>query len=275
MKQLSTDRPPTEVSDFDRTTALTPLDESAGGFLVELDTGWSSLVGIHGGYLCAIAARAAESVVPDRPVRTLSTSFLRTAQPGPARVSVEMVRVGRSVATVVVDLVQDDRRLLTSRITSMVPGSGPEWEDSRPAATLPPPEDCVAFVPEGPVRHFARIDARFDPANPPRSGDRAWISGYLRPLEGRAADPTWLAMASDWFPPPAFALVDPPTGGISVDLVTHIHRSRVVLAPDEWLVGEFEVNTSSAGLAVEHGRITLMDGTPVAESFQTRLTARP
>jgi hypothetical protein len=37
--------------------------------------------------------------------------------------------------------------------------------------------------------------------------------------------------------------------------------------------GTFEIRTSASGLAVEHGVIALPDGTPVAESFQTCLTA--
>jgi acyl-CoA thioesterase len=60
---------------------------------------------------------------------------------------------------------------------------------------------------------------------------------------------------------------------VSIDLTTHFHQPSVVLGDDEWLIGSFEVETSSAGIAVEHGRIARRDGRLVAESFQTRLTA--
>lgn len=60
---------------------------------------------------------------------------------------------------------------------------------------------------------------------------------------------------------------------MSIDLFTHIHRPDVVLGEDEWLAGEFEIEESAAGLAVEHGRIVRADGTVVVESVQTRLTA--
>jgi acyl-CoA thioesterase len=59
---------------------------------------------------------------------------------------------------------------------------------------------------------------------------------------------------------------------VSIDLTTHIHQPQVVLDDDEWLTGSFEVETSRAGLAVEHGWIAGPDGCLVAESFQTRLT---
>jgi hypothetical protein len=45
------------------------------------------------------------------------------------------------------------------------------------------------------------------------------------------------------------------------------------LGDGDWLAGAFEVTESSGGLAVEHGRITDLKGTVLAESFQTRLTA--
>ena len=95
----------------------------------------------------------------------------------------------------------------------------------------------------------------------------------MRPLEARPLDAAWLVMAADCFPPPAFVRTEAPIGGMSIDMTVHVHRSGFRLPDDGWLVGSFEIDDSAGGLAVEHGRITLTDGTVVAESFQTRLTA--
>ena len=43
--------------------------------------------------------------------------------------------------------------------------------------------------------------------------------------------------------------------------------------PAVTFAGTFEIRTSAGGPAVEHGVIALPDGTPVAASSQTRLTA--
>lgn len=268
MTELRMDR-----SDFDRTTTLTPNGADSGSFTVDLDAGWSSLVGVHGGYLCSLAVRAAETVVEHRSVRTLTTSFLRTASVGAAVVSVREIRRGRTMSTIAVDIDQDGRHLLSSRLTAFVERAGVEW--STPVdLELPPVERCVPMEP-GNVAHFGRVDGRFDPASLPFSGgERAMVQGFLRPLEGRHVDSAWLAMASDWFPPPAFVRLDPPTGGVSIDLTTHVHQPDVRLGDDDWLRARFEIRTSTNGLAVEHGLITLGDGTLVAESFQTRLTAQ-
>lgn len=260
------------ATDFDRTLALVPSRARPGEFTVELDAGWSSLVGIHGGYMSALSVAGAEAAAgPDRSVRTVTTSFLRTGRPGPATVTVDVVRSGRSITTATADLVQDGRTLVTSRLTLVTDRSGVEWSSQRTIDVLPL-EDCVPIDSE--VGHFDRADGRLDPRSLPfTGGPHAKVSGYMRPLEPRVVDAAWLTMASDWFPPPAFVRLSPPTGGISIDLTTHVHRPGITLAPDEWLVAEFTVADSTGGLAVEHGRITLADGTLVAESMQTRLTA--
>jgi acyl-CoA thioesterase len=95
------------VTEFARTTEVHRSDDGPGEFTVELDGGWSSLVGIHGGYMCAVAVRAAEAFVPGRGVRTTTTSFVRRGRVGPATISVREIRRGRSISTVAADLVQD------------------------------------------------------------------------------------------------------------------------------------------------------------------------
>jgi len=261
------------VTDFDRTTALIAVEGRPGEFLVDLAGGWSSLVGVHGGYMCAVAVRGAESLASGRLVRTMSTSFLRSGRVGPAVLSVREMRRGRSITTMVAELVQDDQILIGSRLTLMTARSGLEWSERRPL-DLPPPADCVPFSPPAHVVNFGRFEMRFDPHRMPFEGERTHLSGYARPLEARPIDAAWLVMATDCFPPPAFARAEPPTGGVSIDLTIHIHRSGFGLGDDAWLAGSFEIDDSTGGIAVERGRITKMDGTVVAESFQTRLTAQ-
>ena len=208
-------------------------------------------------------------------MRTTTTSFLRTGQVGPATLTVRELRKGRTVSTVVADLIQDERLVITSRMTLFTERNGVEWSVPAPI-DLPPPEKCERFQMPAPVSNFARVDSRWDPNRQPffGSGARASASGYIRPLEPRPLDAAWLTMASDWFPPPAFARIAPPTGGVSIDLTTHIHRANLVLGDDEWLAGGFEIENSTGGLALERGQIVLPGGTVVAESLQTRLTAQ-
>lgn len=155
----------------------------------------------------------------------------------------------------------------------MVTGiEGAEWS-TPDSLDVPPPDRCIPLRPPIDVEHLGRAEALIDPASIPfTGGPRAIVRGHLRPLENRAVDAAWLAMASDWFPPPAFVRVDPPVGGVSIDLTTHVHRT---LPPIDggWLTVSFEADTSTRGVATERGRIATPDGRLVAESFHTRWTA--
>ncbi len=260
--------PAPSPTDFDLTTRVVPANED-GRYDAELSDRWAALVGTHGGYLVAIATRVAESHVPDRSVRTVTTTFLRPGHAGPATARATTLRHGRSISTVVVDLEQDGRTIATSRLTLVPPVTGTEWR-APVIFDLPPPSECSRIQERSSSEHFNRVDGCLDPSSLPFSeGDRAMVQGYMRPIEPRPIDAAWLTMASDWFPPPAFVRVAPPLGGISIDLTTHIHRT-IATDQHDWLAARFEIDTRSDGLAVEHGRICTLDGTVLAESFQTR-----
>lgn len=259
---------------FDRTGRLDPIGGCPGAFAVQLDPAWTSLVGIHGGYLASLAVRAVERVAAPtgHAVRTVATSFLRAGRPGPATVEVAAVREGRSVSSYTASIVQEGRLLNSSRITLVARRAGEEWETSTVSA-LPPIEACVPPQPPDGIRHFEHAVARIDPAHEPFSGrDEARIGGYVRPVEARPIDAAWLVMLADWFPPVAFTRVMPPTGGISVDLVVHVHRTLDGLGADEWLSGSFAAAISHDSLALETGEIRDPAGRVIAESFHTRYT---
>jgi acyl-coenzyme A thioesterase PaaI-like protein len=260
---------------FDRTIALVPDPAEPGRFAVNLDTAWSSLIGMHGGYLSAVAIRAAQIVAGDRPVRTVTTNFLRPAHAGPAVVVVEEVRRGRSITNLAVTVSQSGKAVVVSQVTAADMVESTRWE-TIPDLDLPSLEDCVPITPPAGVGHFDHGIAMLDPADLPFShGPRARVAGYMRPIEPRPIDAPWIGMALDWFPPASFTRIDPPAGGISLSYTIHIHRTLEYLGEDEWLGGVFRADISADGIALEKGMITDPAGRILAESFHTRWTAGP
>jgi acyl-coenzyme A thioesterase PaaI-like protein len=256
------------VPTFQASTSVTELGD--GRFSAELDPAWGSLVGIHGGYQVAIIANATARFRPGRPVRTLTTSFLRPGRPGRVDLEIESVRQGRSLTTLSVQMRQGDSLLNTTRVTMVDRRNGPSWSSPAPTS-IRPMSECVPIDPPPMVNHFVHAEAFIDPDFIPFThGDRALVRGYFRPLDSHPIDAAWLAMAVDWFPPPAFVRIDPPAGGISVDLTTHIHATLPPLAADEWLTASFEVATSIDGVALERGWIAGPLGNVLAETFHTR-----
>jgi acyl-CoA thioesterase len=263
----------TLTTQFDRTTAVHPIPAGADAlvFAADLDESWRSLSGIHGGYMTALAVRAAEATVPNRTVRTVSTSFFRPAAPGPAELHIDVLRSGRSLTTLVSSLRQGDREIAQTRITLIADVAGNDWDS--PVIDYPAPlADCVSFTPPPGIRHFEQALLRIDPATIPMSnGDDSRIAGHARPIESRPFDAAWLTMIGDWFPPAPFRRHLPPTGGVSIDYTVHLHRT-LPAADDLWLSCVFDARTSVDGMALEHGSLSTPDGIIVTETFHTRWT---
>lgn len=257
---------------FDRTTAITP-GLVAGTFQAELDPSWSSLRGVHGGYVAGIAVRAAQATEPGRAVRTVTMTFIRPAEVGPAELEVRPLRQGRSMSTLDVDCRQQGRVVSTARITMVDALAGTEWDGPPVHPVAVPRSACVPLLRPEHVRHLDQADAVIDPAQVPFTGcAEARLAGYVRPLEARPIDAPWLAMLLDWFPPSSFTKVDPPTGGVSVEYTVHLHRTIAEPSPDLWLAAAFRADVARGGLALEHGVVADPDGRPVAECFHTRWT---
>lgn len=257
---------------FERTTTLAADPERPGTSRVNLDVAWSSLRGIHGGYLAALIVRATEPHLGGRDVRTLAVHFLRPAFPGEADLAVTEVRSGRSLGTFSVALTQQGKTIAVATVTGAERRDGEAWE-TPVDLDLPPLDACVPLVPPPGIGHFANGEARLDPRHLPFThGPEARVGGYVRPIAPRPIDAAWLAMALDWFPPSPFTRNDPPVGGVSVDYAVHLHHTWPRLEPDEWLQGVFRADQSTSGLALERGRLASPTGRVLAESFHTRWT---
>ena len=258
---------------FDATTEAHRDPSGDGSLGIDLDPSWLSLSGIHGGYLTAVAVRAAAGHASGRSLRTATTTFLRSTRPGPASLTVSTLRDGRSRSTLQVDVVQDGQATATTRMTFVAGVTGETWEAPSPP-TLAARDDCIPLRPPEAALHFGHATALLDPSFQPfSSGPLARVAGYVRPLEPRPIDEPWLVMILDWFPPSPFTHTAPPVGGPSIDYTVHVHRTAPPLGPDEWLSAELGCDISTDGLALERGTVRDGDGRVLAESFHTRWTA--
>jgi hypothetical protein len=192
---------------------------------LDLDGDWAIGGKIHGGYLLSEIARAALATLDaDHPhPLTVSAVFVSAPDPGPARLSVELLRRGRSVSSLRARLTQDDAVRVEVLMTAGIlrPAGDALWTAPTGAPELPPVEDC----PRAPalrldgvrIGHLAHVDLRLDPATTGwavgRPGHVAEMRGWLRPdpetdpgsigPDG-VPDPRWLLIAGDALPPLTF-----------------------------------------------------------------------
>lgn len=193
----------------------------SGTFTARIDPQWTVIGNPNGGYLLAILARAAATALDDldhphpHPLAA-SAHFLATPAVGPATVTVERMRSGRTVSQVRARLSQDGRHCMEAVLTMgrLDPATEPYWFGDPPPA-MPGPEDCVHVGAQPPGADFRVemhdvVDLRLDPAGlgylagkPDGSGElRAWF-GFADDLP---PDPVNLLFVADALPPASLTI---------------------------------------------------------------------
>lgn len=196
------------MSHWDRD--LNMVDRGAGEYDVDVSGGWNAGSRPNGGYLMALGVRAVTRVAARPDPLTVTCHFLRPAEVGPARLRVEPVRFGRTVATLQAALTQGgrERYRLIATVGDLTTSTG-HTRSLRTAPDLPPPHRCApapATLAAGvrlPITD--RVELRLVPPSV-RPGQPVEAAGWFRMRDGREPDPSMLYLVVDAFTPVVFAL---------------------------------------------------------------------
>ncbi|MBN6055951.1 thioesterase family protein [Nonomuraea sp. RK-328] len=262
------------MTKFDEATQAIRVDETT--YDVCLDPGYAIGGPLNGGYLMAVLLRAVVDSSPfEHPVST-SAQFHRSPAAGPARVRVEQLKAGRTVAFTRASLVQEGVSQIEALVTTAtLQHEEPTYADES-GYVMPRPEDCVRLPdpkPESGMTLNAQLDMRFDP---PTIG---WLSGrptgkpesraYFRMAEPQDPDPYVLALAVDALPPVVFS-AGARGWAPTVDLTWHL---RALPAPG-WLTLIGSGRLVSGGWFDEEVEVRDSRGRLVAQSRQLARVGR-
>ena len=214
---------------------------TGGGYDADLDPGWVVGGGVNGGYLLSVIGNAIGTHLEAHPdPYTVTGYYLSASTPGPARVRVEDLRIGRGTATVRATLSQTDTGgnvvdriavLATygdlSRVggdvrTTAVPPALPPIEECLLTSDAPP--DVKAFVPM-----LDRFAMRLDPAcagafTGGEPSGRPVIQGWYEFADRRPVDPVALLTVVDTLPPVTFEL-GLPGWAPTLELTVHVRAT--------------------------------------------------
>jgi acyl-CoA thioesterase len=257
--------------EFDADTRLSGYGPE---FETALPADWGGGPGVNGGFMLALCARALARVLPFPDPLVVSGFYLRPGSPGPARVSTEVIRAGKTTAFGEAGLWRDGKQVLrtTAAFTDLAQTAArsPERVFSASAAPcLPPPEECFGFDP-GAVRGVS-IAGHFDYRMAARPG---WLSGqptgdprhefWMRFRDGRPADLLALPLIVDAAAP---AVLELGIASTTVELTVHL-RARP--APG-WLACRTWTSYVGGGYHEEDFEVWDSAGTLVAQSRQLAL----
>jgi acyl-CoA thioesterase len=234
---------------------------------------WNALAGVNGGYMLAVCVRALGDVMPFPDPLAVSAFFLRPGTVGPADISAEVLRAGKTTAFGQTALSQSGREIVraTAAFSTLGSTGGPEFHGTK-APDLPPPEDCVApdisMVPE--VSIARRVEYRA-PTLP------GWVTGspsgtplgefWMRFRDGREPDVWSLPLFVDAAPP---AVMELGVMSTTLELTVHV-RARP--APG-WLACRVSTKFLTGGYHEEDFEIWDSAGSLVAQSRQLALVLR-
>ena len=198
-------------------SAVEPL--GGGRYGATLDPGWAIGTKQHGGYLLVVLAKAAvaEAAI-GAPAElphpaAVSAHYLNAPDSGPAEITVEVLRRGRTASQARATLIAGGRRCVEALVTCgrLAPSAPAYWSDL-PVPELPPEQDCVAAPASDPrftVPIFSEVEVRIDPATAGFAVDRPAMAGEVRGYARMAPtppDPYAVLVALDILPPATFDL---------------------------------------------------------------------
>ena len=254
--------------------ADTRLSGEGPEFEAALPDDWGAGPGVNGGFMLALCTRALARAAPFPDPLVASGYYLRPGTPGPARVTTEVIRAGKTTAFGESALWRDGKQVLrtTAAFTDLAQAAArsPRFAFSAGAApVLPPPEECFGFEPGG-VRGVSIAD-HFDYRMPAAPG---WLTGrpsgdprhefWMRFRDGRQPDLLALPLIVDAAAP---AVLELGIASTTVELTVHL-RARP--APG-WLACRIWTSYVGGGYHEEDFEAWDSAGTLVAQSRQLAL----
>ena len=244
-----------------------------------LDVDPSSFIarGPNGGYIAAVLLRALLERVGDldngnhpRAARSLTVHYPAPPVVGPAAITTEIIRAGRSLVTAAARLAQDGKPMATALAAFSPAWPGESWSDVAPPQVPPADELSYGGLERPPLPFLDYWDHRFTKGRVVDTSGPAETQGWIRLAQPEPIDAPVVAAMTDAFPPAVFTRYQIPNPVPTVDLTVHfrVGLPAASLQPDGWVLGHFRTQTVAEGFLEEDGALWTVDGTLLAQSRQ-------
>jgi acyl-CoA thioesterase len=239
-----------------------------------LDIDQSSFIarGPNGGYIAAVLLRALTQRInePTRAPRSLTVHYPAPPRIGPATITTEVIRAGRSLLTASARLEQDGKPMANALAAFSPSWPGEPWTDRETNAAPGPDDVRVGGLDRPPLPFLEQWEHRFTKGRVVNADGPAETEGWIRLAEPEPIDGPVVAALCDAFPPAVFTRLAGPNPVPTVDLTVHFRVALPFagLAEDDFLLGTFRTRTVADGFLEEDGQLVTRSGTLIAQSRQ-------
>jgi acyl-CoA thioesterase len=260
-------------TEFDRATAVVRTGDDT--FSASLSDDWWVFAGANGGYLASVLLRALTERVgdPSRAARSLTVHYVRPPAAGPVDIETEVVRQGRSLATLTARLRQGGEVAALATAAFSVSRPSLEFHDAAMPSVPTPDDTAPSRWPEEMLPPIARRFA-YRPVSSEAmfaGEDRAEVGAWVRLREPRPLDAVLLATVADALAPAVFPKADRPVSATTIDLTVHFRAPAHGEPDDGWCLATFRSTVAVDGFVEEDGEIWSPSGRLVAHSRQLAL----
>ncbi len=239
-----------------------------GRFRGEITDRWS-VRAPNGGYVASYLTRALMHESPTPDPLALNVHFVAPAAPGAATLEVEVLRAGRSHATLQARLFQRELVAVATATFGRRRDGGRELINTT-MPSVPPPDECIERL--KPLVPGLTIGLRFDDRIPAgrhpelggEGGNTATAGGWKRLLD-RELDDLAVPLFLDAWPPSIWGATGARAGfAPTIDYTVHWRVTPHL----PWHLAWFATSDLRGGYLVEDGELWASDGTLVAQSRQ-------
>lgn len=245
--------------------------EASDRYAATIEPGWDIVGNANGGYLMAIAARAAADAAGGRRPVAITAHFLAPGRPGPVHINTHVAKTGRRFTTVSATMVDGSRTLLAmlGSFADARNSANPIERIEAAPPDMPPPSDCVPIEPAEtfPPPFMGKVELRLHPEDAGMTSGVPRFRGWFRLRDHEPIDHFGLLVAVDSFPPTIFAAQMPVAWTPTLELTAHVRG----LPEPGWLRCEFTTRFISDGYLEEDGEVWDSSGRLVAQSRQLAL----
>lgn len=235
--------------------------ESEAGWTMQMPTGWMQGRSTFGGLTAACAvALAMRRRGPDWSLRTMSIQLLRPTVPGPTSGELRVLRDGKGVCFLQVELHQAEGLVAAAHLVLVRPRAGAMQIEGPRVWTGADPEtlEDLPYIPGLTPEFIQHVSMRWASGGPPFSGAaQANFTGYCRfnvPASGVEA----VVGLLDVWPCPSLSLLSTPVPASTVSWTAHI--LHVPERFDGWFPFSYETVAGSNGFHTVVGRLHGPDG---------------
>ncbi len=255
-------------------TLLTPRPAAPSTYGVTIPNGWQQGRGAFGGLVIGGLVRALEASEPEpeRQLRSLTAELCGPVVPGPAQITVEVLRRGSGLTTLAARLTQG-AEVLAHAVGMLGRTRGePSRRNYLPMPVLRPWQAVPVTQVQPPLGPpFARfMEMRNTGPAPFSGGTEPFVSGWVRPLEpgvGRGA--AYLAACVDAWWPASFSIWSEPRPIGTIAFTLEITGTFEGLDPDAPLFHQARIVAEHDGYLVEMRELWGEDGRLMALNQQT------